>query len=269
MTEFTITLPVGYIIRDEIKAFRPDQWASYFDKICASTNNVSKDDLLDNIKVLIKKNYNNIEELLKNSPVDLSIKQLDQKLKPLYSAYNCPVEEKGSLGEAKIINLLQNYTDAIIKDTSDQTAAGDFHFLWKNLKCLIEVKNKKVITSDDISKFIRDVKQNKKINCGLMISLQTSNFPNKTRENIQVEIVSGKPIVYFYLRCDSLIDYPITLLSKLLEQTAENANIESYTESLTEALNGQISYLKKLIASKERDLKAAKKQLASLEDLVE
>ena len=36
MTEFTITLPVGYIIRDEIKAFRPDQWASYFDKICAT-----------------------------------------------------------------------------------------------------------------------------------------------------------------------------------------------------------------------------------------
>ena len=52
--------------------------------------------------------------------------------------------------------------EAKLIDTSSETATGDFHMHWDNLKCLFEIKNKQIITKEDMSKFARDVNESSK-----------------------------------------------------------------------------------------------------------
>ena len=53
-----------------------------------------------------------------------------------------------------------------------------------------------------MNKFERDVIElstEKKINCAMMISLQTNIFPSQNRNRIKLSIIENVPVIYSYL----------------------------------------------------------------------
>ena len=177
--------------------------------------------------------------------------------------------EKGTAGEIFVQTILTSdrYLDAIIEDVSSDTAAGDLFFKWKQIKCLVEVKNKQRLTLDDMNKFIRDIKESEstsRINCAIFVSLLTDIFPGRTRLPIQFDTVYNIPVVYIYYTNPNDIHTSILYLDKLLsmcltddEQTQSLIlGCKSYRKTLIELVDS----INKTIKRREQELKYLKKQ---------
>ena len=182
---------------------------------------------------------------------------------------------KGSNGENKIQEIIKSYyNESIIVDTSGTAHSGDLLFTLSNLKCLIEVKNKKHITEGDISKFLSDVENNsKEINCALFISLISSNIP--TKGNFYIEIKNSLPIIYIYTYDNSSILFAIETLvfltNKFINITKKSRTEQQLSDETialiynnfntmkyeSDRINGIIIHLEKQIAQ----LKISKKNL--------
>ena len=205
--------------------------------------------------------------------------QLTSLLTPVAKFYSGSNSDKGNGGENIIHNILlssENYNDAIIEDVSSQTASGDIYFAWRQLKCMIEVKNKKTITKEDMSKFERDVTElsnNKKINCAMMISLQTNIFPSQTRNYIKLSIIENTPVIYSYLSNMNDIHYAISCLEQVVmsNAVANNRSIKMITYFLNyyEYMKSSQNNLEKTITNKQRELKGLFKQLETVNKSLE
>ena len=205
--------------------------------------------------------------------------QLTSLLTPVAKFYSGSNSDKGNGGENIIHNILlssENYNDAIIEDVSGQTASGDIYFAWRQLKCMIEVKNKKTITKEDMSKFERDVTElsnNKKINCAMMISLQTNIFPSQTRNYIKLSIIENTPVIYSYLSNMNDIHYAISCLEQVVmsNAVANNRSIKMITYFLNyyEYMKLSQGNLEKTITNKQRELKGLFKQLETVNKSLE
>jgi chromosome segregation ATPase len=122
--------------------------------------------------------------VMQNNTLEQLQNTLLEKLDPITKFYGGTNTEKGEGGEGAIRDVLTTcgtYDASTVTDVSGQTATGDIIFNWGKMKCLIEVKNKKKLTKEDIDKFIRDVNQSAdKINCAIFISGQITRN-NATR----------------------------------------------------------------------------------------
>ncbi len=166
-----------------------------------------------------------LEQYESNLAVISKLDSLDTKLTPMLKHYGGSNNERGTSGENMIYNLItteNTYLDAIVEDTSGQTARGDIMFSWRQLKCLIEVKNKKTLTKkDDMDKFIRDIESSidskHKINCAIFVSIDTDIIPGRNRDIIQLEFVRNIPVIYIYTPppCKE-IHYAISCLEKII-----------------------------------------------------
>jgi len=205
--------------------------------------------------------------------------QLTSLLTPVAKFYSGSNSEKGNGGENIIHNILlssENYNDAIIEDVSGQTACGDIYFAWRQLKCMIEVKNKKTITKEDMSKFDRDVTElsnAKKINCAMMISLQTNIFPSQNRNYIRLSIIENTPVIYSYLSNMNDIHYAISCLEQVVmsNAVANNRSIKmiNYFLNYYEYMKLSQGNLEKTITNKQRELKGLFKQLDTVNKSIE
>ena len=175
--------------------------------------------------------------------------------------------EKGTTGEQSIISILKTdmFIDAVIEDVSGIAAMGDILFKWRNIKCLIEVKNKQSLTKNDMDKFIRDIQQSTVINCAIFISLKTNEFPNRSRIPIQVDMHGNIPIVYCHLLHDSNLLYAVYYLSHLL-----NNQLDQNTTLLADYFNKYYADLQLMqqntlssIKQKEREILSLKRSLSS------
>jgi hypothetical protein len=165
---------------------------------------------------------------LQNSAMEQLQNTLLEKLEPITKFYGGTNMEKGNGGEIAIRDILtasSTYNDSIVIDVSNQTATGDIIFNWRKMKCLIEVKNKIKLTKEDIDKFIRDVNQSAdKINCAIFVSLQTNQFPGRSREIMQLDYTNGIPIIFTYMPPPSKeIHFAISCLERII-QTYETTN---------------------------------------------
>jgi hypothetical protein len=151
-------------------------------------------------------------------------------------------QEKGSLGENFVLEVLQSnkrFVGAEIIHVAHQSDEGDLHFNWEKLKCLIEIKNKKIITPGDIAKFKSNVSSSS-VNSGLFISLQTGKFGNTIRDLISYDTINEKPIVYLYLDSTNLssIENPILSLNHILKVSESNSSTDNQAQ-----LDVYISYI--------------------------
>jgi hypothetical protein len=242
MKEFIIKLNDDYVIPDYIADITPKQWESIFESIFKP--HPKHDPLLDQIREI---------------------------LNPVVKFYKGSNNDKGQGGELSIRELLYNYDgyrDGVIKETCDTKASGDLLFIFKNLRCLIEIKNKQSIAYADITKFERDIVNCKEsINCGLFISLLTDKFPNRSRSLLQIEYIEGVPVIYLYAPPPSNeIHYAISYLDNLLSISIEQGL--KYTEDLrrsfvdyyTEMVDLQ-KYFNTEVVKKGKELKYAEKKL--------
>jgi hypothetical protein len=188
---------------------------------------------------------------------------------------------KGANGEHKIQEIIKSYySDSIITDTSGTAHSGDLFLTLVNLKCLVEVKNKKHITEMDITKFLGDIETqtSSKINCALFISLMSSNIP--TKGSFYIEIKNSIPIIYMYMYDCSSVQFAIeTLLfltNKFVNLTKKSRNEQQLSDEIisliynnfntmkyeTDRITGIITHLEKQI----NQLKISKKNLVGRVD---
>jgi hypothetical protein len=123
--------------------------------------------------------------LLSNKEKESGLNHLDKIVK--YYDFENNID-KGNKGENKIQEILKSfYNHSSIKDTSGKSSMGDFHFsIPSSIICLIEVKNKKYVEEEDVTKFVFDMNHNKsKVNCGLFISILSEHIPTKGSFHIE------------------------------------------------------------------------------------
>ena len=205
---------------------------------------------------------------------------LIKTLDPIASYYSGNNIEKGNVGENCIFNLLINenaYKTAIIEDTSNMSASGDILLSWSHIRCMIEVKNKIKIDKEDISKFKRDVismAETGKINCAILLSLKSSQFPGQSREIIQLDYINGTPVVYVYAPPPSNeIHAAIALLEKFTQSTNNsskqqqelNSHFSNYYKMISDLLKNNYCELTK----KQKEIKTINENITKYKILID
>lgn len=208
----------------------------------------------------------------RNSSITSSITSLSNKLDPLVKMYTGTNEEKGSLGEKSIRDILINdpsYKEAIINDTSSSRALGDFIFKWRTLSCLFEIKNKKTLTLEDMNKFARDIRDSASstfhVNCGVFVSIHTNNFPSRTRETIQLDYIDSIPVVYIHAPPPSTsVTSAIILLDKVLSIAAASSETSSSINFLQQSIRQHYNFLLSNKKDIEKEITTHKRAIVSL-----
>ena len=216
-----------------------------------------------NLQYLIQSNKQSDSEFIKSQ-----ISDIKTSLQPVLKFYGEDNYSKGKAGEQTIINYLnQNdrFTDAIITDKSKTAESGDIYFRWNKMRCLIEVKNKKLITIDDVNKFIRDIELSDNINCGIFVTLQTAIIPGKSRDVIQFDIIKNIPVIYTFVSSPKDINYAISCLEKIMSFTINSDdNIKcllTYFTSYYNDVQANIKDIEGAIVQNKKDLKKLTKKL--------
>lgn len=173
---------------------------------------------------------------------------------------------KGSKGEKKVQEIIKaHYNVASIKDTSGTAHKGDIWLTLPNLQCLIEVKNKRYVTEDDVKKFVSDVGTNQKdINCALFISLESENIPTKGR--FHIDILNTLPVIYMYKYDNASISFAIeslifltdkfSKLSKKSKQSEERStDMVNAVSSAGTMMYKEVKRLNKMIVTAESQVK--------------
>lgn len=84
--------------------------------------------------------------------------------------------------------------EGTLQNTTKTSGQGDLHFIYKECDILLEVKNKDRITPDDVTKFIRDIKDTDCVG-GVFISIKPCvKIP--CHSSYDVEWINKKPIIY-------------------------------------------------------------------------
>ena len=229
-------------------------------------------DKISNQLVLIEHLQKQVDTSNKTNEEISSIRNL---LEPFAKFHGGTNEEKGTLGEQLILNKLrdcQEYTSAIFNETASETAAGDFHMYWGNLRCLFEIKNKKKLTTEDMEKFIRDVRDSSKstaaINCAMFVSLQTDIYPGKAREEMQSELVDGIPVIYIFnpsiRQLRFCMCYLRNMLSLSLNNNYQTERLKAYFQQYSKTVSYYYEYFSKQLKQKKQEIRFIEKELKSL-----
>ena len=213
-------------------------------------------DLIDKLDRIHTDNLN------KSTNLEMVVNNLQSSLSVKTSALN--TFQQGKNGEDYVKELLHNkFTDGIIEDTSGQTARGDLLFQWRNMKCLVEIKNKVLLSQkEDMDKFIRDVHESKPfINCAVFVSLRTNTFPKRPKENIQLDYINGVPVFYVFLENENILYNVILLLSNQVKinesattETEEIAILKMHLKNYYGDTQSDYKRIEKLIIVKKREI---------------
>lgn len=167
------------------------------------------------------------------------LNELAETLKPIKEYYSGTNMQKCQSSEFIVYDYLcKTFLNSLVVQTGQTDHAADIKFIYNKLNCIIEVKNKKVLTRDDIQKFLFDLRAGKGtgINCGIFVSLQTDRFPDKPNTPLIIEYDSVVPVIYLYADVLNLtaIKYAVIYLELILNNVHES---EETTQALCRHLN--------------------------------
>ena len=219
-----------------------------------------------------------LAELSSNNATDKIISVINEKFDMLYGKKT----GKGAIGEKLILNYLreqERYHDAQIEHIGSSTSEScDIRFVWRHLQALIEVKNyASAIPKEEIEKFQRDLAKNTWVNCAFFVSLDSKVIgPYHDLINFNYEVINNVavPTVYFCIKENfAALDYAIAamfnitqILTRRSEFNEEKSKIliDQFARGFEFALGRELS-CKNQIAALEKNLTAARKDLASVE----
>lgn len=249
-------------VGDEITKFNELHMKKFYEyKSYSDERNETQTQYATELKKLLEIKSKEYEEMSKQ------LDDLKETLSSVYKFFNGSNQEKGDMGETIVKNFLTSNTmfvEAIVQDTSGFEASGDIKFTWKKLKTLIEVKNKKVITRDDIMKFVRDVEQSVDINSGIFISVgEAKTLPDRNQYPVQMEFVRNIPVFYIVGPPPFLIPVILALekiISSADNKTQDNEKLVSTLRTFYDCVKGQIEFLDKLIVMTRKNLRQLEKR---------
>ena len=252
-----------YTLTDKI---RKDVMTELYDRNTLEKELV-KNEIKDSYITTINQLENRINEM-KNEMKEKEQCLLDVgKIVKYYEFENTSV--KGAKGEHKVQEIIKSlYKTSIITDTSGTPHAGDLRLTIDNLNCLIEVKNKKYVSEDDVKKFLSDVDTNKKlINCALFISLESENIP--TKGNFHIEIINTMPVIYIYKYDNSSISFAIESLfffiDKFSKLTKKSLKDEEVSTGIVNVIKNTNKTIKKESARINTIIKHLERQVSQLQ----
>jgi hypothetical protein len=175
---------------------------------------------------------------LANEKHSAELTLLRQSLDPILKFYQTTTNavQKGENGENRVQKILvSHYPAANIVDMSKVAHSGDMFFEHMGIKCMVEVKNKKVISLSDIEKFHNDVNsQEGKINCALFISILSPNIPHKGDFCIEIH---GIPCLYMHMYDDKSMKVAVESMRSIVHTGGEEKD-QSTADIITTIFNG-------------------------------
>lgn len=183
-----------------------------------------------NIRKEMEMTYRSQINMLQDSLANVSnqaterYKSLELMLTPVMKFYGGKNEEKGSIGENIVSGYIASnpfFSDSKLTDMSGTAHCGDILFEWRTLRCLIEVKNKKYVSKDDIAKFEADIRnmaefKENKVNGALFVTFGDTCIQGKTHERVQFEIIHNIPTIYVISDGVRDIFLPLLVLQKII-----------------------------------------------------
>jgi hypothetical protein len=103
----------------------------------------------------------------------------------------------GQQGEDQVADYLESrFEEGKLINTTMNGGHGDFHFMFREMDILIEVKNKTIITQGDVSKFERDIRETKAC-AGIFVSIHPGvRVPLHAAFDIEIHNNEKTPVIY-------------------------------------------------------------------------
>ena len=214
------------------------------------------------------------EELHKKEREQLRMEKDSQVLKEIQkmNAKTEVASVKGKLGEKKLMEVLKEYRpEDDFKDVGQQGGKGDI--IQNTGKYIIMHEAKlydKQMKTKEVNKFIKDMKNNKDINAGIMTSFNT-HIPGKTNQSksMHFEFVEGKPAFYlphFAVNTEK-IEFAMKMCVNLLDsninmkEAEEMARIIKLINNSLQNVSKQEKALTTFVKSHEKNMKDIKNNL--------
>ena len=190
---------------------------------------------------------------------ETKIQELQTKLDERNSIYSNS-SKRGAQGENQIEEVLNSlFPSAIIQDTHTQSRSGDIRIELNGIQILFENKNfTSNVPKRDIDKFIRDVKESDVL-CGLMCS---ENTGIANREDLDIEIIDNKPLIYLHHTKQNVdkIKIAILILVNILQNNLELdismiqkiKDLVKETEEISKIYNSQKKFLNNMVEQNEK-----------------
>ena len=217
---------------------------------------------------------NEKEEMHKKEREQLRMEKDSQVLKEIQkmNAKTEVASVKGKLGEKKLMEVLKEYRpNDDFKDVGQKGGKGDI--IQNTGKYIIMHEAKlydKQMKTTEVKKFIKDMKNNKDINAGIMTSFNT-HIPCKTNQSksMHFEFVEGKPAFYIahFSKNTEIIDFAMKMCVNLLEsninmkEAEEMARIIKLINNSLQNVSKQEKALTTFIKSHEKNINDIKKNL--------
>ncbi len=214
------------------------------------------------------------EELHKKEREQLRMEKDSQVLKEIQkmNAKTEVASVKGKLGEKKLMEVLKEYRpEDDFKDVGQQGGKGDI--IQNTGKYIIMHEAKlydKQMKTKEVNKFIKDMKNNKDINAGIMTSFNT-HIPGKTNQSksMHFEFVEGKPTFYLphFSENTEKIEFAMKMCVNLLDsninmkEAEEMARIIKLINNSLQNVSKQEKALTTFVKSHEKNMKDIKNNL--------
>jgi ABC-type transporter MlaC component len=178
--------------------------------------------------------------------------------------------EKGIIGEAIVYNYLYdkikiNHEWSIENVSKDGNNSSDIEIKYKNLNCVIEVKNIKTNMVEGNMKKFNEVYINndiKKYNCGLFISLKSDFGPSTNLHDFSIKVINNKYVIYL-ANTESNLEKIIIALDVLNYMLSLN---ENYNEIniIMELLSNQMKNYNTIVGDINKASSALKSSLTNI-----
>ena len=185
--------------------------------------------------------------------------------------------QKGIIGEAKVYNFINekikiNPEWSIENVSKDGNNSSDLSVIYKNLKCVIEVKNIKTNISNCVVKKFNEVyitNDDRGYNCGIFISLKSAYGIGTGLHDFYIKTINNKYVIYLAeteLNLDKII-IALDTLNYLIKKNNNDKNISEITELLSLQVNNY-NALTTDINKAAGALKSSLKNIAQFKDAI-
>ena len=235
---------------DRIVKKNKDENEVYYENLKGRLDTKYKNEI-ENLESRVESLRQKNQDIYKDTVLEYSVKieeivdKNEEKIEKIRAGYEKKLETERELREENIkrksnstikgqdgenflyFELNSRFPSAEVIDTHKESARGDFIMKDCGLSILIEAKNyKKNVTKPEITKFYRDIDNNKDIDCGLFLSLESGVCAKK---DFSVEIRDEKPIIFLHNISKNMkhIEIAVSYLKMILGSEIDLSNKET------------------------------------------
>lgn len=243
--------------------------------------NTNNNQLIDFLKNTIEEERLRNKELLNNiyEKQNIEFNKMDEFLRKYKVSTHIGEFGENFIDEYFKINFLTRHKNPSLTNVSYIKGQGDLHYIDNNFKLLIEVKNKSIMTKEDINKFydnITECYKNGTINAGILISLQDTYLIDNQKglvfEWYKVQ-ENDIPLIYIsnVINNHDLIKLSVNILGYLIDRGLTKFESKSNEKKILinsiEEIYKKFCNLKKILEKNKKFINFLEEQNKDLENI--